>query len=460
MPTYGDLADAAIATLVGKWYTAGHWRVCSQDGCPVINQDWGADALSAVLQFRFEITRDPQLLPYIRSLASAGPAYGPPCQSQACGQWSDVPAWDAVAALRAYQLGGHNLLVLQKARDAYSFTTQGTAYVQGACPQIFYQQPLGGPNQVKTLETDANVIRAALLLYEATGNVHYLGEATRRYATVRHFFLDAKLPLYSVYVFDDGHACRQLHHRFFASVNGIMILNGLMLNRFTHQQMYRRDAIETGHAIDDNLADDRNVFADLQADNDVVEPLIEAMYALATVEHEEFASVWLLRNAAAAGAAHDADGNYGRFFDGPPPVSGVTAWQTNGGFALMVAAAALDPHGTPAGDRWPEARTVHAEFSALPALIRFTGRAIALTGTIGEVCCEAGHAAVFVDGHETFDHTGIWQNKSNTGRPLPDAVLFAWQWPTAGRHVLRIVPGIANAKEGGAFIHLRGYVVR
>jgi hypothetical protein len=433
--------------------------MCLQDGCPVRDQDWGADALSSVLQFRWEVTHDPSLLPYIAALASSGPAYGPPCRSKACGQWSDVPAWDAVAALRAYQIGGHSTPVLQKARDAYAFTADGSAYVKGACPQISYQQPLGGVNQLKTLETDANIIRAALLLYEATGNARYFGDATRRYATVRRFFLDAKLPLYSVYVFDDGRACRQLHHRFFASVNGIMILNGLMLNRLTHQQMYRRDALETAHAVDDDLADSRNVFTDLQAENDIVEPLIEAMYALAT-EHEGFARRWLLRNAAAAAGARDADGNYGRFFDGPAPVSGVSAWQTNGAFALMVAAAALDPSGVPPGGGWSAGRAVHDEFAVMPLTIRFTGRGIALTGTIGEVCCEAGHAAVFIDGRETVDHTGIWQNKSSSGRPLPDVVLFAWQWPTSGRHVLRIVPGAANAKEGGAFLHVRGYVVQ
>jgi hypothetical protein len=36
-------------------------------------------------------------------------------------------------------------------------------------------------------------------------------------------------------------------------------------------------------------------------------------------------------------------------------------------------------------------------------------------------------------------------------------VLFAWRWPTRGTHTLTFQPGIANAKEGGSFLHLVGY---
>ena len=61
--------------------------------------------------------------------------------------------------------------------------------------------------------------------------------------------------------------------------------------------------------------------------------------------------------------------------------------------------------------------------------IHFTGSAIALIGTLGEACCESGHARVFVDGHETFDETGIWQDKSSLGRRIPGTILFAWRWP-------------------------------
>ena len=89
----------------------------------------------------------------------------------------------------------------------------------------------------------------------------------------------------------------------------------------------------------------------------------------------------------------------------------------------------------------------------------FTGRAVAIIGTIGEVCCTDGHAQVFVDGTPTFDRTGIWQNKSSSGRSLPDSVLFAWRWPRAGRHTIEIAPAAANAKQGRAFFHMTGYAV-
>ncbi|MGD1068438.1 MAG: hypothetical protein ABR975_16640, partial [Vulcanimicrobiaceae bacterium] len=83
-----------------------------------------------------------------------------------------------------------------------------------------------------------------------------------------------------------------------------------------------------------------------------------------------------------------------------------------------------------------------------------TGSGIALLGTIGARCCEAGRARVIIDGRETTDRTGIWQNKSSAGRPLPEGVLFAWRWPRRGRHVLRFVAGTPNAKEGGPFLRL------
>jgi hypothetical protein len=59
----------------------------------------------------------------------------------------------------------------------------------------------------------------------------------------------------------------------------------------------------------------------------------------------------------------------------------------------------------------------------------------------------------------TYDRTGIWQDKSSSGRSLPDSVLFAWRWPTPGRHTIQIRPGVPNAKEGGSFFHMTGYEV-
>jgi len=95
----------------------------------------------------------------------------------------------------------------------------------------------------------------------------------------------------------------------------------------------------------------------------------------------------------------------------------------------------------------------------LPATLTFRGSGIALLGTLGEQCCEPGRARVLIDGRETFDETGIWQNKSSSGRSIPNTVLFAWRWRSAGRHTLRFEPGIPNGKEGGPFLHLAGYEV-
>jgi hypothetical protein len=91
--------------------------------------------------------------------------------------------------------------------------------------------------------------------------------------------------------------------------------------------------------------------------------------------------------------------------------------------------------------------------------ISFRGTGIALLGTLGESCCEPGHARVFVDGRETFDGTGIWQDKSSSGRRLPGTILFAWRWPGPGAHTTSFAPGVPNGKEGGSFLHVRAYLV-
>jgi hypothetical protein len=72
---------------------------------------------------------------------------------------------------------------------------------------------------------------------------------------------------------------------------------------------------------------------------------------------------------------------------------------------------------------------------------------------------ETGHAEVAVDGVQTVDRTVIWQNKSSSGRSIPDAVLFAWRWPTAGTHTIEIRGGVPNGKEAGSFFHMTGYWV-
>jgi hypothetical protein len=396
---------------------------------------------------------DGALLPIFRALEATEPRYGP-CRIPSCTNWSDVPMWDAVAALRTYDVT-HDDAALRNAEAAYAAVAESDVYARGACPEIDYQRPHAESGGLKTLETDANATLAAVLLAERTQRADYLDQARRRYDAIRRWFLDPELALYTVYVFDDGQSCKPLPHRFFASVNGVMIEAGLALARATHDDRYARDADATAHAIR-ALDDDRGIFTDLQAENDVVEPLVLAMLQLAR-GGDAFAREWILRNAAAAVHARRAgDGVYGRFFDGPPPAAIVTAWQSNGGLALEIAAGALAPdERAEPGDSWRDASTsVVTHGDALPQSFRFTGSGVALLGTLGERCCELGRARVLIDGREPADRTGIWQNKSSAGRPLPGSVLFAWRWATSGPHEIRLEPDAANAKEGGPFVHL------
>jgi hypothetical protein len=147
-------------------------------------------------------------------------------------------------------------------------------------------------------------------------------------------------------------------------------------------------------------------------------------------------------------------------FDGPSPTAPVTAWQTNGGLALAVVAAALDPSRlvSPTSD-WSHAATIQREITQLPSTITFTGTAIALYGTLGEPCCEAGYASVAIDGSPLIDAVGIWQGKSSAERSFADVTLFAWQWPVSGIHTITLSAPVPNPKQGGPFIHVRYYRV-
>jgi hypothetical protein len=459
--TFADAGDRAVATLIHVFY-AGHglWNECDA-GCGRSNQDWGVDSLTYALYLRWATTHDRSIVAIMRALISTAPRYAGPCPGLPYSGWSDVPEWDSIAASRAYEVTGHDSRALAKSEAAFAFVENAKVYELGACPQSRYQQPGGGANQLKTLETDGNAIKAALLLYRATRSAAYLDSAIRHYAAVRRRFLDSQVPLYSVYVVDDGRTCTQLRHRFFASVNGDLIWSGLELARDTGAQHYLRESIATAKGVVRYLSDPNGVFADLQAENDIVEPLIEAMYGLATEGHASFARSWIIRNAAAALSARAPDGAFGRFFDGPAPRTTTTAWQTNGGLALMIAAAALDPRRrVSTANRWGGAHYIAATVNATPASVTFSGSAIAFLGTLGEVCCESGHARVLVDGRETFDGTGVWQNKSSSGRRLPNTVLFAWRWPKPGTHTISFEPGEPNPKEGGSFLRLKGYVLR
>lgn len=458
-PTFAAMGDTALATLETTFYSASHWRVCVPDlGCGTSDGDWGADSLTDALYFRWSLTRDSTIPPLLSALNAAGPTYGT-CAPGACKSWSDIPEWDSIAASREYAATGE-ASALARAVAAFAFVDAGTPFATGACPLIDYQQPDGVANQLKTLETDANAIKAALLLRAATGDASYLAKARTKYASVRQYFLDPSVPLYTTYVFDTGTACAQVPRRFFGSVNGDMIWNGLELARVTGDATYRADALATAHAVDGSLSDPSGIYEDLQAENDVVEPLVEAFYRLATAEGEAFARAWIVRNASVAAGDVSAEGSYGRFWGGPPPQGTTTIWQANGGFALAFAAAALAPTDGPISPGlWAGATYTPHDIATLPATLEFTGRAIALIGTVGERCCESGHARLFIDGVESFDQTGIWQNKSSSGHPLPGSVLFAWRWPTSGRHTLGFEPGVPNGKEGDSFLHVQGYEV-
>ena len=460
--TFAQAGNQAVATLLHVLYNGkGLWRMCDLAMCRTGNQDWGVDSLTYTVYLRWQATHDRVLVPVMRALLATAPSYSGPCTVRPCASWSDVPEWDAIAAMREYSVTGDDPVALKKAQAAFNSAQGSIDFSLGACPQIRFQQPDGAGHGLKTLETDANAIKAALLLYRALGDDIYLNSAITTYAAVRAHFLDHMWPLYSVYVFDDGTRCSQLAHRFFASVNGDMIWNGLELARDTKKARYLEQAVASAKAVVQKLADPAGIFADLQAENDIVEPLVEAMYDLAAQEHAAFARHWILANAIAALSARAPSGVFGRFFDGPPPKTTTTVWQSNGGLAVVIAAAALDPTGrVPTDNAWAGARYVPDHITKAPASVTFTGQGIALYGTLGEVCCQPGHARVFVDGIETFDHTGIWQNKSSLGESVPRTVLFAWRWPRSGVHTITFEPGLPNGKEGGPFLDLQGYLVR
>jgi hypothetical protein len=420
------------------------------------NQDWGADSLTYALYLHWQLTHDPSVPPIMDALAGTAHQYA---SSEIGG--SDVPLWDSIANAREYQVTG-NPAALEKAKAAFGFVDadKGSNFATGACPSIDYQVPHGGKNNLKTLETDSNYIKAGLLLYQITNDTSYLQKAEGKYAAARQHFLDPVVPLYTVYVFDDGSTCTPLHGRYFGSVNGNMIWAGYHLAEATGNNAYHDEAVATALGVQRYLGDAAGVYADLQAENDVSEPLIEAMYDLATLDKQAFARDWLLAAANASASDTNASKTYGRFFDGPGPQAPVTVWQANGGLALQYAAAALDPNGVPPHPGfWDGAAFIADDLYLRDTAVQFTfaGQAVAMIGTIGEKCCESGHAKVFIDGAQTFDRTGIWQNKSSSGRSLPSSVLFAWRWPGSGTHTIQIQPGVPNAKEGTSFFHMIGY---
>jgi hypothetical protein len=458
--TFLQASDAALRTMQSLFYSQGNWRMCVPTACsgvlPLDDFDWGADSMTAALYLRWTFEKDASIVTMMKALDANGAGYGT-CTDTSCLMWSDVPLWDSIAGAHEHFVTG-SATSLARAKSGFDFVDTANQFALGACPEIDYQRP-GGDLNLKTLETDSNYIKAALLLFQLTGSSSYLDKAVAKYASVRKYFLDPQVPLYTVYVFDDGKTCAPLAHRFYGSVNGNMIWNGLTLAADTGQSSYADDAMATAKAVNQYLGDSAGIYADLQTDDDVAEPLVEGMYLMATQGKQSFATDWLLKNATAMAGARTPEGVYGRFFDGPAPPGQITEWQANGGFALAFVAGALSPTGpasTNAG-AWKDATYVADDLSTLPSSITFTGRAIAVMGTIGEKCCKVGEARVFVDGVETFDQTGIHQNQSNAFGPVPSSILFAWRWPTSGSHTLRFEAGPPDPKDGGPFLHVQGY---
>jgi hypothetical protein len=458
--TFRQASDAALETMEKLFFDPiGEWNMCVPTLCeiPYTDFDWGADSSTDALYMRWTFVHDPAIPPMMTALNTNGLTYGT-CTADLCPSWSDVPMWDTIAAVHMYQVLG-DPKILARAKLAFTYVDTATEFKLGACPTVDYQAARGGTNNLKTLESDSNYIKAALLLHEQDPNGGYLAKAVAQYANVRPLFLDPDVPLYTVWLIDDGTTCPQIPHRFYASVNGNMIWAGVTLAAATGQSSYMDDAVATAQAFAQKMNDNAGIYADLQSDDDVEQPLIEGMYLLATQGKQAFARDWLLTNARALTNARLPSGAYGRFFDGPAPPADVTEWQSNGGLALAFVAGELDPTGiaSDGADPWAGAISVADDFTALPTSIQFTGKAIAVYGTLGEDCCTVGHARVFIDGAETFDQRGVWQNEVNNLQSVPDSILFAWRWPTSGKHTIEFQPGLMNPKEGGPFLHVQRY---
>lgn len=430
---YAEAGEQATHALIADYYDgAGRWRECDLASCTVANSDWGTDAATDALYLRWATTNDPGVQSILKSLIATSLAYPAPCEKRSCSYWSDTAAWDAVALARIYEATG-DAQALSRAEDAYRFVTGSRAYLAGACSTVPYQEAIASGSDIKTLETLANETKSALLLYRATGDASYLRDARAQYGDARAYFLDEATQLYVVHVHDNGRSCEAEHARYLASVNGLMIWNGVELQHVTHKPGYLDDAVATADAIGEAFSDGDGIFADTGGDNDVVEPLIEGMYALAKDGDTESRD-WILRNASVALGARGTDGSFARFFNGPPQAV-PSIWESNGGFALEIAAAALNPSGAVSGiPSWREATIDVGSVRALPAAFTVEGSAFALAGTMNAACMKH-HLLVSIDGVPISNRAGLWQNHALNERAH---VVFAWQWRTVGSHTITI----------------------
>jgi hypothetical protein len=83
--------------LERTWFTGSAWRLCLLAGCPITNQDWGADSLTYDLYLRWQTTHDRSLVPSLRRLSGSMHVYRA-CRRQ--GSRSHVPGCCARRALR------------------------------------------------------------------------------------------------------------------------------------------------------------------------------------------------------------------------------------------------------------------------------------------------------------------------------------------------------------------------
>lgn len=461
--TLASLANDATRTALSGFYAGGaNVRVCAAH-CGSGNTDWGTDSILYVLYEQWLLTHDASITAVFPGIVSGLP---PPTTGV-----SDEPLWDAVAAIRAFDVTGSNSALQQALADYHAVTTS-SAFAKGACAPLDYQFPNAGGNQLKTLETDANRVLAGVLLSQRvtdrTEGAKDLADAQMMYAAIRRVFLDPVLPLYTVYVFDNGATCTQLPRRFFASVNGIMIQAGVELAKATGNQQYAADARATADGVISSLSDSAGIFVNEQAENDIVEPLVLGMLAMYQ-NGDAAAGTWIVENAIVAAHTRAADGTYSRFFDGPPPQAGTTVsvWQTNGALGLIIAAGSISPNQSPGtSSPWSNAVLTPVNIHGAPATFTFTGSGIALLGTLPDQCvkvyafaCEGGHVHLRIDGTDLTDETGIWQGKALLPFATPNTILFAWRWPSSGTHTLQFDPVVTNGKEGGTAIDVTSALV-
>src|SRR5260370_28394136 len=104
-----------------------------------------------------------------------------------------------------------------------------------------------------------------------------------------------------------------------------MIWAGATCATDTGHAAYLSDAIATARAVRDHLSDSAGIYNGMFADIDIGEPLIEAMYYLASTYHQGFARNWLLTNASPAGGAVNSLNAFGRVFRRPLPPPQVTS---------------------------------------------------------------------------------------------------------------------------------------